>query len=543
MPWASDPSVKIDRFDGRALLDFLPVTTSTMVDSGLRVDRDEDGIGNELRFQRWHDLVDKFRLQISEEQCLVENEEEWNDLVAKHQALIGKVSEKKQDTNETTGPSFAFDYGTGTTQERDLGRPTEQDLTALEEENILEHLDDLTTHERDNLDALGRTFFIQDYYRLLRLAKQEHDARVLQLKVNAVNLERTLAGKKPLKSSEIDAMLSSTAKSTTGSKQHQTRRQGRRKRSSSPTYRISNRSSPSYEPYRESSSRSGSEPPDENVEYIVEFQGDPVNNSIETWTAQEPLHLSSDIGPSTGTNAWHKSSAGHGRISHSMVSDRGVGTANSKVIPSPVRMSLAEKLKQRMRQGLDSSIRSNEIKKQVKERKHELAQARENGDVVSITEQDQFNASLENSPITSNSKGQVTSSSNENPSSRDLSYRRSRNRNHSRSYSRDRDRYRSISHDRNHSRNRERSRSRGRGRDRDRDRKRSRSRSNSRRRNRSRSPRRRAVDSYSAKVPRDRSKDRSKHDSRKRSRSMSRERSRSHSPKLKTHARARSRRS
>jgi hypothetical protein len=62
MPWASDPSVKIDRFDGRALLDFLPSTTTAMIESGLRLDRDEDGIGNELRFQRWHDLIDKARL-------------------------------------------------------------------------------------------------------------------------------------------------------------------------------------------------------------------------------------------------------------------------------------------------------------------------------------------------------------------------------------------------------------------------------------------------------------------------------------------------
>ncbi|ORZ23912.1 hypothetical protein BCR41DRAFT_249077 [Lobosporangium transversale] len=94
MPWASDPSVKIDRFDGRALLDFIPTATQAMIESGLKPDKDEDGIGNELRFQRWHDLVDKIRLGVSEEQCIRNNEEEWNDLVARHHALIGKVSEK-----------------------------------------------------------------------------------------------------------------------------------------------------------------------------------------------------------------------------------------------------------------------------------------------------------------------------------------------------------------------------------------------------------------------------------------------------------------
>ena len=63
MPWASDPVIKIDRFDGRALLDFLPSTTPAMIESGLQMERDEDGIGNELRFERWHDLADKHRLR------------------------------------------------------------------------------------------------------------------------------------------------------------------------------------------------------------------------------------------------------------------------------------------------------------------------------------------------------------------------------------------------------------------------------------------------------------------------------------------------
>jgi hypothetical protein len=62
MPWAGDSNVLIDRFDGRALLDYLPTEPASVIDSGLRPDRDEDGIGNELRFERWHDLADKIRL-------------------------------------------------------------------------------------------------------------------------------------------------------------------------------------------------------------------------------------------------------------------------------------------------------------------------------------------------------------------------------------------------------------------------------------------------------------------------------------------------
>ncbi|KAF9960721.1 hypothetical protein BGZ70_008511, partial [Mortierella alpina] len=189
MSWASDPVIKIDRFDGRALLDYLPSTTPAMIESGLQMERDEDGIGNELRFERWHDLVDKHRLRVSEEQCLAENEEEWNDLVARHHALIGKVSEKKRDGSETAPPAhpFGFNYGTESMeQEQEVGQLVDRELTALEEENVLDHLDDLSTRDRDILDSMGAEFYIKNYYRLLRHAKADEDARVNQLKMTAV---------------------------------------------------------------------------------------------------------------------------------------------------------------------------------------------------------------------------------------------------------------------------------------------------------------------------------------------------------------------
>ncbi|KAG0017116.1 hypothetical protein BGZ80_008601 [Entomortierella chlamydospora] len=316
---------------------------STTVDSGLRVDRDEDGIGNELRFQRWHDLVDKARLQISEEQCLVENEEEWNDLVARHQALLRKVPEKKPDTSDLSAGRFAFNYGTGASEEKDIGRPVDQEVTALalEDENILERLDDLTFHERDSLDALGIEFHIQDYYRLLRLAKQEHDARVLQLKVNAVVGERT-TGKKPLKSSEIEVMLGTTIQNKAEGRRKQTRRYGRPGRSPSPVY------------------HSSESPNIENIEYIMEFQGDLENEPTESWDPQESLHLSNGMESIITTNNSHSASLGSTRRPHSSGADRKANTplasSGSASIPSPVKMSLAEKLKQRMRQGLDMSI-------------------------------------------------------------------------------------------------------------------------------------------------------------------------------------------
>ncbi|KAG0059835.1 hypothetical protein BGZ90_004303, partial [Linnemannia elongata] len=366
MPWAGDSNVLIDRFDGRALLDFLPTDAASVVDSGLRPDRDEDGIGNELRFERWHDLADKIRLHITEEQCLLDNEEEWNDLVARHHALIGKVSEKKRDsTVEGTASrlSFAFDYGTNAAQpDSAVGQAPEKELTALEEENIFDHLDDLTSRDRSTLDSLGKEFYIKDYYRVLRIAKEEEDERVNQLKVTAVNLERALAGKKPLKASEIEGLTRSPAKNQGRGGQGSRRHRNRRKRSRSPSSRGGRRSSPSYEPYHDTSSRSGSESPSKDkVEFIQEFKIGSPRQDVESGgdydyydmdtspSSSTPLKsaASRSIVVTQGSTALRTALRNSSALSSSQVGQGGIDTT---------KMTLAEKLKYRMRQGLEQSV-------------------------------------------------------------------------------------------------------------------------------------------------------------------------------------------
>lgn len=67
-----------------------------------------------------------------------------------------------------------------------MGQLMDRELPAMEEENILEHLDRLSQQDRDILDQLGAAYSIKDYYRMLRLAKRDQDDRVRQLKVTAV---------------------------------------------------------------------------------------------------------------------------------------------------------------------------------------------------------------------------------------------------------------------------------------------------------------------------------------------------------------------
>ncbi|KAF8942888.1 hypothetical protein BGZ47_006025 [Haplosporangium gracile] len=373
MSWPGDSNVLIDRFDGRALLDFLPSDPTSVVDSGLRPDRDEDGIGNELRYERWHDLADKTRLRITEEQCLLDNEEEWNDLVARHHALIGKVSEKKRDSiaeGTATRPSFAFDYGTNAVQpDGAVGQAPEKELTALEEENIFDHLDDLTPRDRDSLDSLGKEFYIKDYYRVLRVAKEEEDERVNQLKVTAVNLERALAGKKPLKASEIEGLASSPVKNQGRGGQGGRRHRNRRRRSRSLTSRGGRRTSPSYEPYQDNSSRLGSESPSKDkVEFIQEFKiGSPMQDvesrdEYDYYEVDTPASSSNSVkgAASRSSSATQNTTAS---CNLSLPSSTQAGQGGIDV----TKMSLAEKLKYRMRQGLEHSARTNELKQQAKD--------------------------------------------------------------------------------------------------------------------------------------------------------------------------------
>ncbi len=96
---------------------------------------------------------------------------------------------RKRDGSEAVAPShqFGFNYGAEPTeQEQEVGQLIDRELTALEQENILDHLDDLSTRDRDVLDSIGAEFYIKDYYRLLRRAKADEDARVDQLKMTAV---------------------------------------------------------------------------------------------------------------------------------------------------------------------------------------------------------------------------------------------------------------------------------------------------------------------------------------------------------------------
>ncbi|KAJ8661917.1 hypothetical protein O0I10_002248 [Lichtheimia ornata] len=110
MPWPVDPDIRIDRFDGRSLLDYIP-GPYTKQEFATKQDKD---IQDELNFERYHDLVEMERLQVEEKQRLIEVETEWTKLLDRHKALLAMLN----NSGRSKSQSFhTFDYGTNDSNE------------------------------------------------------------------------------------------------------------------------------------------------------------------------------------------------------------------------------------------------------------------------------------------------------------------------------------------------------------------------------------------------------------------------------------------
>ncbi|KAG9305196.1 hypothetical protein G9A89_010704 [Geosiphon pyriformis] len=160
MTWQGDSETKIDRFDGRALLDFIPTHSTAMAQE---IPSDERDIQEELNFERFRDLVENERRNVTEEDCLEEIEAEWTSLLDRHKALLKKLQEQKPENKFKV--NYGFDYG-----------------TEKSEEDILDYVESLTDKDRHILNDMGRQYNIPDYTRLLRVAKRDRQEKANELK-------------------------------------------------------------------------------------------------------------------------------------------------------------------------------------------------------------------------------------------------------------------------------------------------------------------------------------------------------------------------
>lgn len=135
MPWQGNPDIKIDRFDGRSLLDFVPDTRNQR---GYQdISKDDREMKDELNFERYHDLIEAERLNVTESERLAEVEEEWTKLLDRHQAKLALLKNQEKSNTNSKNRSFGFDYGTNKANEEDLEENDEEESKLLKEVPII----------------------------------------------------------------------------------------------------------------------------------------------------------------------------------------------------------------------------------------------------------------------------------------------------------------------------------------------------------------------------------------------------------------------
>ncbi|GAB5589470.1 hypothetical protein Unana1_04370 [Umbelopsis nana] len=177
-----------ERFDGRALLDMLP-SRSGPIALELRQDRD---IADELNFERYRDLVEVDRLEVSEQDRLEEIEEEWTNILARHKALLAMLNPKKEEKKQQ---SFRYDYGTNDVQaDAQQGNAEDEEVQELLKDILLSQLH--TKYDMcitlsllpmniildRKLDQLASKYNIKHYVHLLHGARKDRDNQLEDLR-------------------------------------------------------------------------------------------------------------------------------------------------------------------------------------------------------------------------------------------------------------------------------------------------------------------------------------------------------------------------
>ncbi|KAJ3152762.1 hypothetical protein HDU86_005521 [Geranomyces michiganensis] len=284
--WQGDGETRIDRFDGRQLLDFLPADVPSH-----QQHPGEQGVDDEeeeaLNFERYRDVIDTERTAQTEEQVLRRIDDEWNELLARsgnRGDLLGLSVQPASAPEKPRGAAIGYNYG-GKVVESDSEDDEEANTgdgagvkkadepvpfdppKLINRENIMEVIEYLEDHEVDALNKLAVDYGVRDLYRCLYIAKRNQEAQDGQSKTKGSTSARYKGRTdKPNYGRHVqEAEMSFMQSSEPG--------RGSRRR----------RASPSYAPYARSDSPStaGRTDHDKNaeadggaVEYITEFGAD-----------------------------------------------------------------------------------------------------------------------------------------------------------------------------------------------------------------------------------------------------------------------------
>ncbi|XP_031492244.1 uncharacterized protein LOC116258916 isoform X2 [Nymphaea colorata] len=475
IPWNGKQNILIDRFDGRALLDFIRDADSRRIRAQEKSEEEEE-LEEFVNFERYRDLIKHRRKGFTDEEGLQHVNQ---DMEARATAIyMSHRSHPPQQpqVNKGSYSQVGFSYESDGKDESQILESDEDDEDDEEDDDEKENSSDDSNDE--GMEAIAREFGIKRFNWLVRMDKRAKEEEKRQKEaVKGDPAMRKLSRKERRKASQIERERDREAARISGSRlfHNDPYRESRR----SPTYEAYSRSrksrsrsqshSPSYSRRHERSShndgghRSKSKAP--KIEYITEFGGtaDVDDQRLEGISPpQSPPQVDTLNRPSSG------------RILEALHIDPASSVStdvekNMKMSKPPVSTSSAlAKLSKPATAGVALKAQSNEKKETPQERLKRIMskqlnkQIKKDSAAEMARKREQERQRLEKLAETSR-----------------LGHRRRRSR--SRSYSRSPPRYR-------HSRSRSRSRSRSSSG--------SRSRSPRRRYSRSRSPRSRSRSRY-----------------------------------------------
>ncbi|TPX61462.1 hypothetical protein PhCBS80983_g01045 [Powellomyces hirtus] len=270
LKWQGDGETRIDRFDGRQLLDFLPAETAH------QPHKEVEELEEELNFERYRDLVESERMEKTEQAVLQRVDEEWNELLLKRKPESGKM---EPEVMQPAKAAIGYNYGTPAANEgqEDDDEGEDKDSASpslLRHADIFHVLDELDDDEVSSLNNMAKAYGIGNVYRRLYEVRRDEEEKELGEKEAAkLHHARRHKGIKRQRNNGRDAI-------------------GFR-RSPGPK----RRASPSYAPYGGGQSpvretrpgRLNSPEGEDSVEYITEFGTDEVNTerSPSGWGPEE----------------------------------------------------------------------------------------------------------------------------------------------------------------------------------------------------------------------------------------------------------------
>ncbi|KAG2172471.1 hypothetical protein INT44_006644, partial [Umbelopsis vinacea] len=161
-------------FDGRALLDSVPSKSHPPVTEPWQ-DRE---IADELNFERFRDLVEVDRLEVTERERLEEIEEEWTNILARHKALLAMLKPKYVEVRTTVTNTLSLIPFLCCTENKRRNRKASSTIMV----DILSYIDELTDADRRKLEEMAHRYNIRHYVRQLREARKDRDKQLDHLR-------------------------------------------------------------------------------------------------------------------------------------------------------------------------------------------------------------------------------------------------------------------------------------------------------------------------------------------------------------------------